>query len=264
MIEMRINLLVNEENKIKLGDIEATLVKIIIEDENKNKNKIGSGFFCLIEGDDGSKIPVLVTNNHVIDLNHLEKGKKIKIRTNNSLEEQEIEIKENTRRFTNKCLDITIIEIEKEKENLFKFLEVDDKETEDIKDIYILHHPEVKYNCTTNSGSSGGAIIRSDNFKVIGVHKSKIGDKLHAGTLINFAIKSFFKMNKIIYKNIKRNDYEYEGELTKDDKKEGYGYCLCKSTNYIYKGEYKNDKRNGYGIVLKIVDKEEKIEYEAL
>ena len=133
---MRINLLVNEENKIKLGDIEATLVKIIIEDENKNKNKIGSGFFCLIEGDDGSKIPVLVTNNHVIDLNHLEKGKKIKIRTNNSLEEQEIEIKENTRRFTNKYLDITIIEIEKEKENLFKFLEVDDKETEDIKDIY--------------------------------------------------------------------------------------------------------------------------------
>ena len=40
-------------------------------------------------------------------------------------------------------------------------------------------------------------------------------------------------MNKIIYKNIKKNDNEYEGELTKDGKKEGYGYCLCKSTNNI-------------------------------
>ena len=40
-------------------------------------------------------------------------GKIIKIRTNNSLEEQEIEIKENTRRFTNKCLDVTMIEVEK-------------------------------------------------------------------------------------------------------------------------------------------------------
>ena len=39
---------------------------------------------------------------------------------------------------------------------------------------------------------------------------------------------------------------------------------VCVKVLIIYKGEYKNDKRNGYGIVLKIVDKEEKIEYEAL
>ena len=272
----------------KINKLEPYLVKI------ETEKNIGSGFFYSFTDNDGNKIPVLVTNNHVIDLDHLKTGKTIKI-SNDTDEEQEIEIKENTRRFTNKCLDVTMIEIEKDLSNkLLKF--DDDTEIEEEKNICIIQHPNgrsasfsdgmitsingfnIKYNCSTEKGSSGSPILNSGNCDhVLGVHKGTCN--FNTGTLIKYANDRFLKTikkeivydfmnvkdikpNSIFYKKIKLlNGDEYEGELTKDNIKEGYGWCKS-ADNYIYIGEYKNDKRNGYGTLLRIVDKKNKIEYD--
>ena len=118
----------------KINKLKSSLVKIEIG------NKIGTGFFYLI-GDEDFKIPVLVTSNHIIDLDLLSKDKKLKIHLNNSKVKKEIKIKGNTKRFTNKCLDITMIEIEKF--DLIKFLEYDDEEIKEEKNICIFNIKKV-------------------------------------------------------------------------------------------------------------------------
>ena len=277
----------NKIYNIDLYKLKQSLVKFEIG------NQIGSGFFYLFKDND-LEIPVFVTNNHMINLDHLIKGKKIEICVNNSQKEQEIQIKENTKRFTNKCLDVTMIEVEKS--DLLKFLEFDDEETKEEENICILQHPggreasfsngiiksmegfNIKYDCSTEAGSSGSPILNSNNFQVLGVHKSYTNS--NTGTLIKYANDRFLKTikNEIIYdfmnvenknstskfyKKIKlENNDEYEGELIGDNIREGYGWCKSVD-NYIYKGEYKNNKRNGFGTLLKIKNnKKTIIEYE--
>ena len=275
------NILDNE----KIEELKSSLVKIEIGNENK------IGFFYLIKNENNSEIPVLVTNNHVIDLDYLATGKKLKIYVNDSKEKQEIEIKENTRRFTNKCLDVTMIEVEKN--DLIKFLEFENEEIKEDKKIYILHQQKdkepsfsdgiiksidnfnIKYSCNTKSFE--GVILNRNNCQVLGIPKLN-NSNLNNGTLIKYANDRFIKTikneiiydfmdnkdkypNSIFYKKIEIDGDEYEGELTEDNIREGYGWCKS-ADNYIYKGEYKNNKRNGYGILLKIKNEKEIKEYE--
>ena len=168
--------------------------KICNEDGTK-----GTGFFCKIPFPDNNHLlPVLMTNNHVINESILEKGKIIiALSLNNEINEiKEIEL-EKRLKYTNKKYDITIIEL-KENDYIKKYLELDENIQTNIKapyvgeSIYILHYPgskdvavsygilksinvEKNYNfdhlCSTEDGSSGAPIINLSNLKIIGIHK---------------------------------------------------------------------------------------------
>ena len=159
----------------------------------------GTGFFCKIPFQN-NYLPVLVTNNHVLNENEIEDGKTIKLMINNKV--KNIDIDNSRAKYTNpdKNIDITIIEIKpnKDKIGLKNYLELDEndlyqnKENIELdypgKSIYILHYPKGKLNasfgiiktiddkknichkCNTEDGSSGSPILSLETFKVIGIH----------------------------------------------------------------------------------------------
>ena len=98
---------------------EISLCKII------NEDKKGTGFFCRMNID---KIPIklaLFTNNHVLDRNCINPGKKIIIEHINFDKLKILDITEDRRTFTNEELDYTCIEIF-ENDNIFKHNELEE------------------------------------------------------------------------------------------------------------------------------------------
>ncbi len=203
--------------KITNSGIEKCICKIIIEDELK----CGTGFFCNIKE---KKLKVLITNNHVINKEYLEKGKRIKIELEE--EEREINLELNRMKKTDKDLDYTIIEIIKE-DNINNYLEVEENINIDDymdKQIFIVQHPGgdelnyshgkinskqdefILYSAGSKGGSSGSPIILFNNLKVIGLHKECIYDKdknkINIGIPFNLiintinSIKCIYKINK--------------------------------------------------------------------
>ena len=77
----------------------------------------GTGFFTKIPFK-SKLLPVLITNNHVIDIDDIKNNKIINIYLNNDKEEKTIRIDNNRLIYTNEKLDITIIEIKENKDNL--------------------------------------------------------------------------------------------------------------------------------------------------
>ena len=102
------------------------ICKIYLNDGSK-----GTGFFCKILSNNNKELKVLITNNHVINL----EMEKIKISINNDYIIKEIELN-NRIKYTNKEYDITIIEI-KEKDNINNYLEIDENIMETDNVIYI-------------------------------------------------------------------------------------------------------------------------------
>jgi len=115
--------------------------KKIIEQMEKNICKIniaknqGTGFFTKIPfPNQNNMLPVLITNNHIINNDRLSKEHmKIKLDIKEEKDIKEIkEIKLNNRmKYTNEEYDITIIEI-KEEDNINNYLELDDIIINDI------------------------------------------------------------------------------------------------------------------------------------
>ena len=226
----------------------------IIEQMKKNMCKIkvgeqqGTGFFCKIPfPDKNNLLPVLITNNHLINEPLLyKKDENISI---NIKEETEIEkINLNDRmKYTNEEYDITIIEI-KDQDNIKNYLELDDNIINDIlsnknsnkeyidETIYIIQYPEgklsvsygvldnifqdKKYNfnhkCSTKGGSSGSPILNLNN-KVIGLHKEGYVTNFNGGTFLNYPIKDFIQKN--FNNNIKVNNDMNEKLLKEFNKK---------------------------------------------
>ena len=124
------------------------ICKIHKEDGNK-----GTGFFCKIPILNNI-LPVLITNNHILGENDIENGKIIKMTINSNI--KEIKIDNLRKKYTNAEKDITIIEIESNKDEIYNYLELDEKDLykneENIKleyqnkSIYILHYPKGKLN----------------------------------------------------------------------------------------------------------------------
>ena len=193
----------------------------------QNGNK-GTGFFCKIPFDN-NLLPVLITNNHVLNENDIKNNKKIELSINNVV--KEIKIDNSRKRYTNSDIniDITIIEIKPNKDGFYDYLNLDEndiyKNKRNIeleykkKSIYVLHYPKGKLNvsyglinniidnkkishyCRTEEGSSGSPILSLETFKVIGIHYG--GDpniKLNYGTFIKYAI-DLFNNNYKNYKN---------------------------------------------------------------
>ena len=203
----------------------------IIEQMKKNVCKIkigpmqGTGFFCKIPVPipEYQNLPVLITNNHVINE---EDGKiSLSIKADSNL--KELYLKDRIK-FTNKEYDITIIELKPDDE-ICDFLELDDIIVDSIisdkienkifidENIYILEYVagELSYStgvlkniyenkqylfnhlCRTGSGSAGSPILKVNTNKVIGIHHSLVmNQKSGEGTFLNYPLKEFFDIVK--------------------------------------------------------------------
>ena len=208
-------------NKKIVEQMEKCICKI------KINNKQGTGFFCKIPFPDKNKIlPVLITNNHILDENELSENN-VEMQLFIKAEEDIKRINLNKRmKYTNEEYDISIIEI-KEKDDIKNYIDLDDNIANDINNVninrdfkhkllYILQYPngqlslsfgilsdiyedkknEFNFNhkCSTEYGSSGAPILNLDNNKIIGIHKE--GNKpnnYNIGTFINYPIKDFIQ-----------------------------------------------------------------------
>ena len=206
--------------------------KKIIEQMERNICKInigeqqGTGFFTKIPfPNQNNMLPVLITNNHIINNDTLNK-KNIKIKIYIKEDEDVKEIILNKRmKYTNEEYDTTIIEIKKE-DNINNYLELDDIIINDIsnninknkeyinKTIYIIQYPEnnlsvsygildniyedkkydFNHKCSTKFGSSGSPILNISN-KIIGIHKEGYNNKYNIGTFLNYPIREFIQLN---------------------------------------------------------------------
>lgn len=190
---------------------------------NCNDGSHGSGFFCLINLDEfNNLIPTLITNYHVLKKNDVTLSKKINFSLDNGKENYVIEIDNGRKVYTSEIYDVTIIEIKK-KDNLRKenFLNIDNNIFKDIneykqKPIYLLHYPKGKemnfspgviqsiyednYNirhvCDSDPGSSGGVLINTIDFGVLGIHKGGAPGNQ------NYNVGTFFKLPIEEFKNI--------------------------------------------------------------
>ena len=209
---------------------------------------IGSGFFCKIPFPDTfRRLPVLFTNNHVLNADAIKDGKTINFTINNAKRRKQIDINSERKTFTNIDLDTTIIEIKtKDKININAFLDIDDdlfyssKECVN-KEIYVIQYPlggkcsfstgivhsivdeDIQHTCSTEKGSSGSPIIDLYKSRVIGIHKGyKNNNNNNLGTLIKFPIKEFitkFINNNITVTKININDEEDENKIEEIDDK---------------------------------------------
>lgn len=184
-----------------------------------NSRLIGTGFFCLIPFQN-KNLPVMITNNHVLNEETLKKEQFIPIELNNL--NIRIQINDNRKIYTNKKYDITIIEIIPEKDNIFNFLELDEEITfnRDIEyfelhlkrsSIYLLYSAQsllVSYGilknineeriihfCNTGEYSSGAPILNLSKNKVIGIHVGATS-KYNIGTLLKYSINEFINLHK--------------------------------------------------------------------
>ena len=104
-----------EENYLIIEQMKNSICKIY-----KNKGGKGSGFFCFIPFGN-SKIPVLITNYHVIDNDYFKNNAIINLTLNDDKETKIIQIGNNRKIYSSDKYDTTIIEIfpSKDKNNFF-------------------------------------------------------------------------------------------------------------------------------------------------
>ena len=199
--------------------------------------KKGTGFFCKIPFGN-NLLPVLITNNHIIDEIIL-KEKKISLAINNEQEYKEI-LLEGRIQYTNKNYDITIIEMKKE-DNISDYLDLDkkiDNKLYERESIYIIHYGGNKsigvsygiiysiegennfhHFCNTESGSSGAPVLNLSNNKVIGIHSgTKNSFNFNIGLFMKNALNDFINKKKYLIErseelqienNIKNNIEEF-------------------------------------------------------
>ena len=190
----------------------------------------GTGFFCKIPfPDEQHLLPVLITNNHIINDSNLKSINIISLAMNHDSIIKKIEIK-GRRVYTSELYDTTIIEIFESKDGINKFLELDFKiKNEELnnmylkKPIYLLHYPSFKRSsvsigiiknidcninyklnhlCSIEEGSSGAPILNIINNKLIGINNSFKNQNVNQGILLRYPIIDFisktnnFEINK--------------------------------------------------------------------
>ena len=162
-----------------------------------HKGKInGSGFFVQVPYEN-QILRLLITNNHVLNEQDIMTGKVINISLNNEEIFKEIKIGTNRKKYTNKDLDVTMIEINNG-DDIKNYLSLDNNilnnnihnynNIYENESLYILNYingvdikasfgllnnineSKINHKCNTDSGSSGSPILLLKNNKVIGVH----------------------------------------------------------------------------------------------
>ena len=208
--------LTTTQNKVILSQLEKTVCKIHKSDGTK-----ASGFLCRIPFPDKNRLlPVLITNNHILNKDDIQLNRSIKITMGDNEIEKFIKLDKSRIVYTSSDvnIDVTIIEIKPKTDSFKDFLEIDENifatNYEDFyrkKPIYILQYPKgkesshsegvinninnkiIEHTCSVDFCSSGAPILRLSNFKVIGVQKGKIKYNYNEGTLIKFIINDFYK-----------------------------------------------------------------------
>ena len=175
----------------------------------------GTGFFCFIRYKN-KKIPVLVSNYHIIDEKIINYGQTISVEIKN--EKRNIYLKDK-KIYMNNFYDITIIEINPQIDLISNFLELDENiffenNLNNYRDlnVYLIQTSEndnfISYGkikginnekerslyhlCSTFHGSGGAPIMNLKNFKIIGIHFGY--DKLNninLGTFLKYPINEF-------------------------------------------------------------------------
>ena len=188
-------------------------------------NGFGSGFFCKIPYTQNNNIllPVLITNNHVLSKDALENDIKIKLNGKIKI----ISIK-GRKKWTDKEMDFTCIEIKEEEDNIDTFFNLDDKilDKNYSNDSYLNQNVFIfginkndmqlgfsngiikentntyfAYTCNTYPGCSGGCIVNQFNNNVIGIHRGSIetgnNKAVNAGIYLKNVI-NYIKQSKSI------------------------------------------------------------------
>jgi len=107
-----------EQTEIILNQMKNCVCKI-------HKNSLnGTGFFVQVPYDN-QLLRLLITNNHVLNKQDIIPGNTINISLNNEKIFKKIKMDTNRKKYTNKDLDVTIIEI-KDEDNIHNFLFLDD------------------------------------------------------------------------------------------------------------------------------------------
>ena len=201
-----------EQNYKILSQQEKNICKIYL-----NIHSYGTGFFCKIPyPNEFTLLPVLITNNHVLNAEDIRINKKIVLSINDNKTKKELLIDDSRKAFTDKDIDITFIEIRPNIDKIKYFLDVDEninyeniEEIYKTKQIYIIQYPKGLYSsfstgivkkindsnilhtCSTDVGSSGSPILCLLNYKVIGIHKGKANINFNQGIFIKKAISTF-------------------------------------------------------------------------
>ena len=106
--------------EIILEQMKKYICKIFIKDGGK-----GTGFFCYINYENIS-LPVMITNNHVINRYYFENNSVLKVTFYNDFEDKTITLNDKRIIYTNVDYDTTIIQIRPEKDGIQHFLEIDE------------------------------------------------------------------------------------------------------------------------------------------
>ncbi len=193
----------NKEKRLKFYPIPIALEKtsVILEQMKKcickiiYKNGFGTGFFCHISNQNYT-IPVLITNNHIINETTLKEKNVLNITLNGDKEIKKIKLFKNKKIYMDTKNDLTLIEINPEIDKIHNFLELDEgifsSEKTLYETIYIPHYPKsisdkniyvafgvlnqlddekFKFFCNPGDGSSGSPILNISKNKVIGIYK---------------------------------------------------------------------------------------------
>jgi len=228
----------------------------------KKDGKKGTGCFCRISYKN-INIPVLMTNNNVIDENYIKSNEKIKITLNDDKEDRTIQLNNNRTYYSNEKYDITIIEIKQEIDKIDNFMELDEKLfLEDSNNyfynkqsIYIIKYPHdndkavvsfgiinqildfsINYFSFIESGSFGAPIINLLNHKIIGIHTNG-SSKINIGTFLKYPIIEFINnLNKINIKNIFIYNINEKNNIIER--------MLIKSFNYNINKDISNESNN--------------------
>ena len=240
-------------------------IRDILEQIGKNicciklPNRHGTGFFCNIPFSDfdkintKNKIPVLITNYHILSQDYLDENEIIELTLNENKIKKEIKLTNKRKNYANEEEDVTIIELNPEEDSIEKnsFFDVDpniylenSREKFKDKEVYIIGNINkisngilkriyrdginMEYYFSTEAGMSGSPIINLNNYKVIGIHKGANKNKTsNYGTFLREPIKQFYLKNKNSNSNepkLKSNEGGINTPIKKE-KMEGGGFA---------------------------------------
>ena len=116
----------NCPNSISIEETEQILLqmKYCVCQIHKENGVIGNGFFCNIMYNN-NLLQFLVTTNKILNNEDIQTDKIIEITFNDNKEYRKITIDNSRMKYTNHILNITFIEIKKNKDNINYFLDID-------------------------------------------------------------------------------------------------------------------------------------------
>ena len=182
-----------------------------------SNNGEGTGFFCFIPFKN-KNLPVMITNNHILYEKILKKEKFVPIVLNGLI--KNIQINDNRKIYTSENYDITIIEIIPKKDNIFNFLELDEKIFKEDSDLFLhklsvyllssgetsfvsygiinnLNEKCIYHLCSSNVCSGGAPIMNLHTNKVIGINFGSLTNKkVNIGTILKYPFIEFINLHK--------------------------------------------------------------------